>query len=270
MSLTVVEHPGTLIEYHLKGTISMTIYYLYVKTQTTTGLKYLGQTIKKDPHKYPGSGKRWRSHLDKHGYDYTTEIIKECQTNEELKEWGLYYSDLWNIVDSSDWANLKPESGSGGHNPGARWWNNGVEQSFGKYPPDDTFIPGFNKIWINNSISEMMIFKTEKTPIGFSNGRLQCFGGKQGAHSKGAKWWNNGDLEKMSVYPPGPEWIHGRVAVHEKALIKYNQSPKLCNVCNKPIPYDRRERKSCSISCTTVHRQTIASRARPRSKGTTT
>ena len=49
----------------------------------------------------------------------TTEILKECQTNEELKHWGLYYSELWNIVEEQDaagektWANLIPESGEG-------------------------------------------------------------------------------------------------------------------------------------------------------------
>jgi hypothetical protein len=64
----------------LKGTISMTI-YLYVKTYSKTGLKYLGQTSSNDPHKYPGSGMYWKSHLKKHGLDYTTEILKECQTN---------------------------------------------------------------------------------------------------------------------------------------------------------------------------------------------
>jgi hypothetical protein len=42
----------------------MTI-YLYVKTHNNTGMKYLGKTTKPDPHKYPGSGKRWTRHLKK-------------------------------------------------------------------------------------------------------------------------------------------------------------------------------------------------------------
>ena len=91
----------------------MTI-YLYVKTHNKTGLKYLGKTSKQDPHKYTGSGTRWLNHLRKHGYDYNTEILLECQTIEEIKHWGMYYSSLWNVVESSDWANLKPESGDGG------------------------------------------------------------------------------------------------------------------------------------------------------------
>lgn len=91
----------------------MTI-YLYVKTHTKTGLKYLGMTSSKDPHLYSGSGIYWKNHLQKHGYDYTTEILRECKNKDEIKEWGLYYSKLWNIVESKDWANLKEEQGNGG------------------------------------------------------------------------------------------------------------------------------------------------------------
>lgn len=94
----------------------MTI-YLYVKTHRITGLKYLGQTTAKDPHKYSGSGTYWKLHLEKHGYLYNTEILKECHSKDEIKNWGTYYSNLWNVVDSKDWANLKPESGDGGPMP---------------------------------------------------------------------------------------------------------------------------------------------------------
>jgi hypothetical protein len=91
--------------------------YLYVKTHNKTGLKYLGKTSSLDPYSYSGSGTRWLNHLKKHGYDFQTEIIRECQTEEELKEWGLHYSNLWNVAESNEWANLKSEEGQGGkHN----------------------------------------------------------------------------------------------------------------------------------------------------------
>ena len=98
----------------------MTIYYLYVKTHKKTGLKYLGKTTSKYPHTYKGSGRYWKSHINKHGYDVDTVILKECKTNEELKYWGVHYSNLWNVVDAVDennkkiWANLKLEEGDGG------------------------------------------------------------------------------------------------------------------------------------------------------------
>ena len=87
--------------------------YLYKKTHNITELQYLGKTTK-DPFKYKGSGDYWVSHIKKHGYDVTTEIINECQTNDEVKYWGLYYSNLWNVVDDPNWANMRPEEGSGG------------------------------------------------------------------------------------------------------------------------------------------------------------
>lgn len=95
----------------------MTI-YLYKKTHKNTGLQYLGQTSKKDPHKYPGSGTYWVRHLEKHGYNYDTEIIKECQTKDEIKHFGEYFSKLWNVANDPNWANLKNEEGNGGRTLG--------------------------------------------------------------------------------------------------------------------------------------------------------
>ena len=104
------EHPTTL---QLNRSYSMSI-YLYVKVHNKTGLKYLGVTASTNPHSYSGSGVYWKNHLNKHGFDYSTEILKECKTKDEVKEWGLYYSRLWNIVESKEWANLKEEQGDGG------------------------------------------------------------------------------------------------------------------------------------------------------------
>lgn len=90
-----------------------TIYYLYVKTHKKTGLKYLGKTTQKDPYRYAGSGKDWVNHLREHGKDHETTILKECSSKNELSVWGRYYSNLWNVVKSSDWANRIPETGGG-------------------------------------------------------------------------------------------------------------------------------------------------------------
>lgn len=87
--------------------------YLLVKTHIKTGLKYLCQTTRKDFDKYQGSGKYWKRHLKKHGPEHTTEVIKECNSREEIIKWGNYYSDLWKVVESKEWANLKPEEGNG-------------------------------------------------------------------------------------------------------------------------------------------------------------
>lgn len=89
------------------------MFYLYVKTHKKTGLKYLGKTNQVDYHSYPGSGVRWRRHLDKHGYDYTTEILLATEDKSELKETGVFFSKIFNVVQSQDWANLQEEKGDG-------------------------------------------------------------------------------------------------------------------------------------------------------------
>ena len=88
--------------------------YLYKKTHNKTGLQYLGKTLSKDPYKYPGSGVYWTNHLNKHGDDVSTEILRECKTEKELVKWGQHYSKLYNVVESKDWANLTEEAGPGG------------------------------------------------------------------------------------------------------------------------------------------------------------
>ncbi len=91
----------------------MSIYSLYIKTHNQTGLKYLGRTIKEDVCNYRGSGKHWIRHIKKHGYDVTTDILSRCKTLEELECCGLFFSKMFDVVASPEWANLIPESGDG-------------------------------------------------------------------------------------------------------------------------------------------------------------
>lgn len=86
---------------------------LYIKTHNTTGMKYFGYTSK-DPFEYKGSGKYWLRHLSVHGNDVTTKIFAHCKDLDEVSEVGLMFSKQHNIVESSEWANLKEESGTGG------------------------------------------------------------------------------------------------------------------------------------------------------------
>lgn len=41
-------------------------------------------------------------------------MLLESNDPVKIKEAGLHYSKLWNIVEDTNWANLKPESGDGG------------------------------------------------------------------------------------------------------------------------------------------------------------
>ena len=95
------------------------IIYLYVKTHSKTGKKYLGKTTK-DPYTYLGSGVDWKAHIKEHGKEHITEIIRVCQSNQELHEWGRYYSNLWNVSKSVEWANRIPETGGGANHTNER------------------------------------------------------------------------------------------------------------------------------------------------------
>lgn len=90
------------------------MYYLYIKTHNKTGLKYLGKTEQEDYNSYPGSGTRWIDHLNVHGYDISTQILLKTEDSSEFKETATFFSNLFNIVESDDWANLRPEGGDGG------------------------------------------------------------------------------------------------------------------------------------------------------------
>jgi hypothetical protein len=94
----------------------MTI-YLYIKQHISTGLKYFGKTIK-NPYTYKGSGRYWRSHLRKHGFDVETVQVWEFDDSELCMQFALEFSRDNNIVLSSEWANLREENGSDGNLPG--------------------------------------------------------------------------------------------------------------------------------------------------------
>ena len=76
-----LQETGLSLKFIYTGAIMFKPTYLYVKTHRITGLQYLGKTSRTDPYSYPGSGKRWRAHLDKHGYDFETKIFQNRSIN---------------------------------------------------------------------------------------------------------------------------------------------------------------------------------------------
>ena len=93
----------------------MVTYYLYIKT-SPRGLKYLGKTTK-DPFVYIGSGKIWKRHVKKYkltSKDIHTKIVFKTNDVNALIAEGIKLSNKLDIVNSSGWANLRPECGDGG------------------------------------------------------------------------------------------------------------------------------------------------------------
>lgn len=91
------------------------MFRLMIKTHRTTGYKYLCVTTKEDYEGYCGSGVRWRKHLQAHGFDVSTEVLFEHHSRDDIfKHVCLYYSDVYDVVNSSEWANLILEDGNTG------------------------------------------------------------------------------------------------------------------------------------------------------------
>jgi hypothetical protein len=120
---------------------------LYIKRHTKTGLRYLGKTIHEDVAAYKGSGKRWTNHLKRHGKEFViNEWVSDWFNNpHDLQEFALLLSETLDVVDSSEWANLKPEYGIEGNRPIGKMngmygsSRGGAENPFyGKSHSDDT------------------------------------------------------------------------------------------------------------------------------------
>ena len=87
--------------------------YLYIKEHESTGMRYFGKTTR-DPHKYLGSGKYWKYHLNQHGKNVKTVWAEKFDDAELCQEFAEFFSEFFDIVDSDAWANLIPEDSRGG------------------------------------------------------------------------------------------------------------------------------------------------------------
>lgn len=91
----------------------MSTIYLYVKSCPHCGIKYFGKTIQ-DPYVYTGSGKYWLRHLKKHNVKAQTVEVWTFDNQEKCTDFALQFSRDNNIVESNNWANLKPETATDG------------------------------------------------------------------------------------------------------------------------------------------------------------
>ena len=148
--------------------------YLYLKTHANTGLKYLGKTIT-DPYTYLGSGKRWRRHLAKHGNDIITEVLLETEDAQELAAVGLYYSNLWNIVEDQSFANMRPETGDGGDTSNCKAFKEAMKKRNTSGSKNSmsgrSAIVEQNIRWYNNGIDNVYV-PAGTEPKGYNPGRI--------------------------------------------------------------------------------------------------
>lgn len=83
-------------------------YYLLLKQHNVSGLKYLcfHYGTYQSCFSYNGSGLYWKSHLKKHGVDISTIVLSESIDKSEISKFGIFYSNLWDVVNSINFANL--------------------------------------------------------------------------------------------------------------------------------------------------------------------
>ena len=86
---------------------------LYIKE--LAGIKYFGKTSN-DPYLYSGSGKIWKDRIKKYGeHNIKTLWVSDVYYSpDELQNIALHFSRENRIVESNNWANLKPENGLDG------------------------------------------------------------------------------------------------------------------------------------------------------------
>ena len=93
---------------------SITPTRIYHKSCSHCGLNYLGKTTLEDIETYQGSGVHWQRHLKKHKAKAIHIWNSEWFYDKSIVEYALGLSTKLNIVESSDWANKKPENGLDG------------------------------------------------------------------------------------------------------------------------------------------------------------
>lgn len=92
--------------------------YLYIKQHTETGKLYFGKTIN-DPEKYLGSGSYWKKHINKHGKEHVVNLWYCLFYDEdECTKTALMLSEMYDIVNSNNWANVIIENGTNGFSCG--------------------------------------------------------------------------------------------------------------------------------------------------------
>lgn len=209
--------------------------YLYIKTHNKTGLKYFGKTANNDPHSYQGSGRYWKRHIAKHGYDVTTEILGCFENDEDCTKVAISFSIEHGIVNSPEWANLREENGLDGA-PKGNFVSEETRSKISttlqdKRSPKSKYvirepiekrskrIKEFmaERVWANDGVNNRRI--KWPLPAGWREGRLGDLGNKsigeankQGNNTRGKKIYNNGIKHAYFFEHEVPQgWVSGKM-----------------------------------------------------------
>lgn len=162
---------------------------LYIKEHSVTGLRYFGKTSVELIESYLGSGKYWGNHINKHGKDHVTTIwVSGWFTDaDEIREFATAFSELFDIVESDEWANLKEETGLDGGGPGPLLFG---DDNPSKRPE------------VRKKISKALMGR----PGVKNKGSTGCV-----PYNKTKQVWNNGVIQRFCESWPGNGWVAGEL-----------------------------------------------------------
>jgi hypothetical protein len=102
---------------------------LMLKQHWETGINYLCITKRDNWYDYTGSGSRWKILLNAHESEILTHLLFTTDSLEEFTIACEYYSNLFDVVNNEDFANVVPELGYEGNQGNLpEWWKTASEE----------------------------------------------------------------------------------------------------------------------------------------------
>lgn len=215
-------------------------YRLLIKCHLNTGINYLCVSQRRNYISYKGSGKIWKSLINAHSSTIHTRVLYRSNDLEDFNKTCLFYSEMFDVVKSPEFANLIPEFGYSNKNVSTYMSNLAKENpeqlvqsgkrlgQFAKNNKIGIFDPNLQDQRTNWAKIGAEALNAKGTRSGIyckswrDNHKEQTFencskGGKIGGKITGSMyWWNNGVKNTKSYECPGPEWVRGQLMSEKK------------------------------------------------------
>ena len=202
--------------------------YIYLTTNEVNGKMYIGMTTREDKN-YLGSGKNLKRAIKKYGKEnFTTKILEECSTFEELCEREEYWINHLNAKDNPNFYNII-DGGMGGNSESLKeYWSNMSKEErkkcrnwnphFRRNPPVGEKNPMWGKstseyvkeAWNNRTEKERkkIAEKVSETRInlGSAKGENNPMYGRSAIREQNLNWYTDGETtiyRKEGTQPNG-------------------------------------------------------------------
>jgi len=187
---------------------------LYIKQCPHCGMKYFGKHTGQDIEIYRGSGSRWNNHISYHNVDPIHLWNSDWYHDTTISRFALKFSHINKIVESDDWANLKPENGLDGGfdhlNDGSEKHSERARKGALSANKNGANILGGIKIKKMYPTGTFFDKKHDEETCKKISEKTKLNGGEKLAHWKGYFWINNGSHQKRIKDDPIPEgWVKG-------------------------------------------------------------